>query len=134
MNAEQDRARAIFIEALEDRLVPSTLSIANASQRERDHGSRAVEVEVRLSAPTSSTVRVDYHTWPGPGTPSTPMKRRGGGAGALLRLRRHRLHGAVGRPDGRGTLLHWLPAGRRGVGAESHLRRGPLVVRQRGGT
>jgi hypothetical protein len=55
-------AGRLSFEALEDRCVPASLAVADVTIVEGDTGTRNALVTVRLSAPVSQTVRVDYDT------------------------------------------------------------------------
>src|SRR5215210_1781363 len=54
--------RRLSVEALEDRSVPASLSVANATILEGNAGTQNAAVMVSLSAPSSQTVTVNYST------------------------------------------------------------------------
>ncbi len=57
------RAVRLSVEALEDRIVPTAmLTIDNATVLEGNNGTHNIAVTVRLTAPHSNTVTVDYRT------------------------------------------------------------------------
>jgi hypothetical protein len=65
-------ATRLGVEALEDRSVPASLSISDVTVAEGVSGTHNAEITVRLSAPSSKTVQVDYRTVPGTGLWATP--------------------------------------------------------------
>jgi Calx-beta domain len=66
--AKQPRTARLSVEALDERVVPASLSVGDTWIAESDGGIQYAEAIVRLSAPVHKTVTVNYHTVDGTAT------------------------------------------------------------------